>query len=70
MASRLTKQQKLELKRLAQMKDKDIDLTDIPELLPEQIERMQRGLFYRGGKSSSQAINLCNLDGGELPGRR
>lgn len=36
-----------ELRRLAALPDDQIDLSDIPELTPEQLARMERGRFYK-----------------------
>ncbi len=36
-----------ELRRLAAMPDDQIDLSDLPELTPEQLDRMVRARFYR-----------------------
>ena len=44
--TKLTEQQKAELKALAEMRDEDIDLSDIPEG-PIDRSKGRRGLFYR-----------------------
>lgn len=36
-----------ELRELANRPDSEIDLSDIPELTPEQMKRGVRGMFYR-----------------------
>ena len=43
----LTKAQEANLKALAARPDNAIDLSDIPELSPEQWKTAQRGRFYR-----------------------
>src|SRR5580700_9330330 len=43
----LTRLQKENLKRIAEIKDEDIDLSDIPELTDEWFARAVRGKFYR-----------------------
>jgi uncharacterized protein (DUF4415 family) len=43
----LTRRQKENLKRIAEIKDEDIDLSDIPELTDEWFARAVRGKFYR-----------------------
>jgi hypothetical protein len=43
----LTRKQKENLKRIAKIKDEDIDLSDIPELTDEWFARAIRGRFYR-----------------------
>ncbi len=43
----LTEAQKANLKALAALPDDAIDLSDIPELSPEQWKTAQRGRFYR-----------------------
>ena len=43
---KLTEKQKAELQALAQMKDEDIDLSDIPER-PVNRKTARRGVFYR-----------------------
>lgn len=42
-----TPEQLEELRRLAALPDDQIDLSDLPELTPEQLARMERGRFYR-----------------------
>ena len=44
--TKLTEQQKAELKALEEMRDEDIDLSDIPEG-PIDSSKGRRGLFYR-----------------------
>jgi len=43
----LTRRQKENLKRIAAIKDEDIDFSDIPELTDEWFARAVRGKFYR-----------------------
>jgi hypothetical protein len=43
----LTRRQKENLKRIAEIKDEDIDFSDIPELTDEWFARAVRGKFYR-----------------------
>jgi len=43
----LTRRQKENLKRIAEIKDEDFDLSDIPELTDEWFARAVRGKFYR-----------------------
>ena len=43
---KLTEEQKAELQALAEMKDEDIDLSDIPER-PVNWKTARRGVFYR-----------------------
>ncbi len=46
----LTRRQKENLKRIAEIKDEDIDFSDIPELTEEWFARAVRGKFYRPAK--------------------
>jgi uncharacterized protein (DUF4415 family) len=48
----LTKTQKENLEKLAQMKDEDIDTSDIPELTEEFWKNAVRGKFYRPVKKA------------------
>src|ERR1700722_3248427 len=43
----LTRRQKENLKRIAEIKNEDIDFSDIPELTDEWFARAVRGKFYR-----------------------
>ena len=43
----LTRRQKESLKRVAEIKDEDIDFSDIPKLTDEWFARAVRGKFYR-----------------------
>jgi uncharacterized protein (DUF4415 family) len=43
----LTRRQKENLKRIAEVKDEHIDFSDIPELTDEWFARAVRGKFYR-----------------------
>jgi uncharacterized protein (DUF4415 family) len=43
----LTKEDRAMLKRLAEMPDSEIDLSDAPELTDEQWKNAERGRFYR-----------------------
>jgi len=43
----LTRRQKENLKKIARIKDEDIDFSDIPELTDEWFARAVRGKFYR-----------------------
>ena len=43
----LTRRQKANLKRIAEIKDEDIDFSDIPELTDEWFARAVRGRFYK-----------------------
>ena len=43
----LTRRQKENLKRIAEIKDEDIDFSDIPELTDEWFARAAPGKFYR-----------------------
>ena len=43
----LTRRQKENLKRIAEIKDEDIDFSDIPKLTDEWFARAVRGKFYR-----------------------
>lgn len=49
----LTEEQKLEFKKLSEMKEEDIDLSDIPELTDDFWKNSQRGRFYRARKEST-----------------
>ena len=46
----LTRRQKENLKRIARIKDEDIDFSDIPDLPDEWCARAVRGKVYRPGK--------------------
>jgi uncharacterized protein (DUF4415 family) len=43
----LTRRQKKSLEQIAEIKDEDIDFSDIPELTDEWFARAVRGKFYR-----------------------
>jgi hypothetical protein len=43
----LTGRQEENLKRIAEIKDQDIDFSDVPELTDEWFARATRGKFYR-----------------------
>jgi hypothetical protein len=49
---RLAIEQKRDIAALAAMKDSDIDLTDMPEVL--DWSKAEIGRFYRGGKKTIQ----------------
>lgn len=53
----LTAEQEAEIRALAQKKDEDIDLSDIPELPEEFWENAERGKFYRP-KKQQITINI------------
>jgi hypothetical protein len=50
---RLSKEQRSDIAALAAMKDSDIDLTDMPEVL--DWNKAKVGKFYRPGKKTVQA---------------
>jgi len=51
----LTKEGRERLKRLAEMPDSEIDLSDAPELTDEQWKNAERGRFYRPVKKQITA---------------
>jgi len=59
----LTRRQKENLKRIAEIKDEDIDFSDIPELTDEWFARAVRGKFYRPAKEIVSIIALLGVDG-------
>jgi hypothetical protein len=56
----LKKEQKRDISSLAKMKDSDIDLTDMPEVL--DWSNAEIGKFYRGGK---QIVPVIKKSGGK-----
>ncbi len=55
-ASRDSEKVKRQLEALARTPDEDIDLSDIPEMTPEQFRRGVRGRFYRAVKDEDKPV--------------
>lgn len=49
----LTAKQKAELATLARQSERRIDLSDIPQLMPHQLQKAVRGRFYKPIKTST-----------------